>query len=68
MDIDRGKMFALNASGSAMFELLNKGLEDETIIGELSRRFEISAAVARRDLDDFRKALRHHALITGDDA
>jgi hypothetical protein len=63
MDIDRGKMFSLNASGSAMFELLAKGLDDETIIGELAQRFEISAAIAKQDLDDFRKTLHRHALL-----
>jgi hypothetical protein len=65
MDIDRGKMFSLNASGSAMFELLAKGLDDETIIGELLRRFEISATVAKQDLEDFRRALQRHALLPG---
>jgi hypothetical protein len=63
MDIDRGKMFSLNASGSAMFELLAKGLDDETIIGELAQRFEISATIAKQDLDDFRKALHRHSLL-----
>jgi hypothetical protein len=68
MDIDRGKMFSLNASGSAMFELLAKGLDDETIIGELLRRFEISATVAKQDLEDFRRALQRHALLPGSGA
>ena len=63
MDIDQGKMFSLNASGSAMFELLAKGLDDETIVDELRRRFEIPATVARQDLDDFRKTLHGHALL-----
>jgi hypothetical protein len=68
MDIDRGRMFSLNASGSAMFELLAKGLDDETIIGELTLRFEIPASVAKQDLDDFRKALHRHALLAGNAA
>jgi hypothetical protein len=63
MDIDRGKMFSLNASGSAMFELIAKGFDDEAIIDELRRRYEIPAAVAKQDLGDFRKALHGHALL-----
>ena len=65
MDIDRGKMFSLNASASAIFELMAKGLDDETIVEELRRRFEIPAAVAKQDLDDFRKTLHGHALLPG---
>jgi hypothetical protein len=68
MDIDRGKMFFLNASGSAMFDLIAKGFDDEAIIDELGRRYEIPAAVAKQDLDDFRKALHGHALLPVGDA
>jgi len=64
LDIDKGKMFSLNASGSAIFQLLEKGFSEEKIIEELVRRFEIPAHVAKQDLDDFRKALRRHALLT----
>jgi hypothetical protein len=65
MDIDRGKMFSLNASASAMFELMAKGLDDEKIVDELRRRFEIPVAVARQDLDDFRNTLHGNALLPG---
>jgi hypothetical protein len=62
MDIEKGKMFSLNASGSAVFQLLEKGFGDETIVGELVKRFEIQPEEARRDLADFREALKSHAL------
>jgi coenzyme PQQ synthesis protein D (PqqD) len=63
MNIDKGKMFSLNASGSAIFQLLEKGFGDEAIVGELVKRFEIQPDVARRDLADFREALKSHALF-----
>ena len=63
MNIDKGKMFSLNASGSAIFQLLEKGFDDETIIGELVRGFEIEPEIARRDLADFREALKSHSLF-----
>jgi Coenzyme PQQ synthesis protein D (PqqD) len=63
MNIDKGKMYSLNASGSAIFQLLEKGLDDEAIVTEFVRRFEIPSDVARRDLQDFREALRSHALV-----
>jgi hypothetical protein len=63
LDIDRGKMFSLNASGSAIFQLLEQGLSDDAIVDELVRRFTISPDLARTDLLDFRKSLETHALL-----
>ena len=63
MDVDSGRMFSLNSSGSVMFQLLTNGLDEQSIVKELVRRFGISAAVAKHDLDEFRSALNRHALI-----
>jgi hypothetical protein len=63
MDVDSGSMFSLNSSGSVMFQLLTNGLDEKSIVEELVRRFGIPAAVAKRDLDEFRSALKSHALI-----
>ena len=64
LNIDQGKMFSLNASGSVIFQLLEKGFNNEKIIEEVMRRFEISADLAKRDLDNFREALKTYALFT----
>jgi hypothetical protein len=66
MDIDNGKMFSLNASGSVIFELLSSGLDDSSIVAELVRRFEIAPDVAKKDLGDFREALRQVSLLPED--
>jgi hypothetical protein len=63
MDVDSGRMFSLNSSGSVMFQLLTNGLDEKSIVDELVRRFGISAAVAKRDLDEFQSALHSHTLI-----
>jgi hypothetical protein len=63
MDVDSGRMFSLNSSGSVMFQLLTDGLDEKSIVDELARRFGISVAVAKRDLGEFRSALNKHALI-----
>jgi len=63
MDVDSGRMFSLNSSASVMFQLLTSGLEERSIVDELVRRFGIPAAVAKRDLNEFRTALNSHALI-----
>lgn len=62
LDIDRGKMFSTNATGAVLFELLSAGLDDNAIIAEFAKRFEISAEVAAADLNDFRENLRQHEL------
>jgi DeoR/GlpR family transcriptional regulator of sugar metabolism len=46
-----------------MFQLLTNGLDEKSIVDELVRRFGISAAVAKRDLDEFQSALHSHTLI-----
>jgi hypothetical protein len=63
MDVDSGRMFSLNCSGSVMFQLLTDSLDEKSIVDELVRRFGISAVVARRDLGEFRSALNSYALI-----
>jgi Coenzyme PQQ synthesis protein D (PqqD) len=65
MNIESGKMFSLNPSGSVMFQLLTQGLDEKAIVDELVRRFEIPPTVAKHDLSEFRSALNGHGLIRG---
>jgi hypothetical protein len=65
LDIDKGRMFSLNSSGSAIFQLMETGLCEDSIVEELVRRFGISADVAKRDINDFRETLKNHALLAG---
>jgi hypothetical protein len=64
LDINRGKIFSLNASASVMFQLLERGLTEEDIADELVRRFGIPAQQALVDLIDFRKSLDHFSLLS----
>lgn len=63
LDIDRGRMFSLNASGSVIFQLLEQGLTDDQIVDELVNRFAIPTDSARVDLADFRKSLETFSLL-----
>lgn len=65
LDIDKGRMFSLNSSGSAIFQLMETGSCEDKIVEELVRRFGISMDVAKRDLNDFRETLKNHALLAG---
>ena len=64
LDVDRGRMFSLNASGSAIFQLLERGLTDDEVVSALVKQFDIPDDVARTDLADFRRSLQNHALVT----
>lgn len=65
LDIGKGRMFSLNTSGSAIFQLMETGSREDSIVEELVRRFGISVDVAKRDLSDFRETLKNYALLTG---
>ena len=63
LDIDHGRMFSLNASGSAIFQLLEQQRTDDEIVSELVERFGITGDIARADLADFRRSLRDYSLF-----
>lgn len=65
LDIDKGKMFSLNSSGSVILQLLEKEYSEERIVEELVHLFGIPADVAKRDFRDFCDSLKHLALVTG---
>src|ERR1700737_3341224 len=64
LDVENGKMFSLNSSGSAIFQLLEQGLPEEQIVKELVKRFAIPADVAKRDVSDFCSSLANRNLLT----
>jgi len=67
LDIDKGRMFSLNSSGSTIFQLIENGFREDRIVEELVRLFGIPADVAKSDLDEFRKSLENLALLTGNE-
>ena len=62
MDLDRGKLFSLNGTASAMYKLLAAGLTEQAIVDELTQRFNMPADTVKHDLCEFRSALRLHAI------
>ena len=64
LDIDGGRMFSLNVSGSLIFQFLDQGLEDDEIVLQLVERFAVTADVARADLAEFHRSLEKLSLLT----
>ena len=67
LDINKGRMFSLNSSGSVIFQFLENGLPEEKIIEELVQRFGIPVAVAKHDLHEFRLSLSNLTLLASND-
>jgi hypothetical protein len=62
MNIERGTLFSLNATGSVAYELLAKGFDEQAIAQEIALRFNVSLDTAKQDLRKFLEALRVHDL------
>lgn len=61
---DRGEYLNLNASGSAIWNLLDTPLEREELIARLLELFEVEEADCRRDTESFlARALERDMLL-----
>jgi Coenzyme PQQ synthesis protein D (PqqD) len=63
LDLQRGKMFRLNATGSTILELLVRGCAEEYIAAEISKRYGVELALASTDVQDFLASLKKNELI-----
>jgi hypothetical protein len=66
LDINHGRMFTLNSTGSVVFQLLERGLSEDQIVKEMVKRFGISTELAKKDLAMFCDSLRRHSLFQRD--
>jgi hypothetical protein len=66
LDIDKGKMFSTNATGTFLFELISAGLDDATIVARFAQVFDVPPEIAAADLSSFRTMLKEHALLAAD--
>jgi hypothetical protein len=66
LDVERGEMFSVNASGSKILELLGKGLDEAAVAVEISALCSVDLDQVRADLHEFLEALnRHHIFSEG---
>jgi hypothetical protein len=62
IDLGRGRTLGLNAAGSLIWSLLPAHDED-SIAGEVARRFAVTRETARRDVDEFLTGLTEQGLL-----
>jgi hypothetical protein len=65
LDVAAGGYFELNASGTAMLQLLLGGSNREQTVAAVCQQFEVDAARVTADLDALLAALREAQLIEG---
>jgi hypothetical protein len=68
LDVRHGRMFAVNAIGSKILELLEHGQDEPRIADEISRAYGMNIEVVRPDVHDFIEALHKHEIVQSTDA
>lgn len=63
LDISRGQIFRLNATGSRIFEHLQLGQAESQIIDGISQEFDIARTSVQSDVSEFLQALEQRGLI-----
>lgn len=59
-------MFSLNPVGARILDLVAGGMAEQDVVSEVSREFEVSAGIARRDVSDFLQKLRERHILEAD--
>lgn len=63
LDIHHGQMFSLNAVGSQMIELLEKGFDEGQIAAHVADAYVADIEIIRADVRDFIAVLRKHHIL-----
>ena len=59
-------LIALNGSGKLLFQLLQTEQTEESLIRELLDHYEVDAATAKQDVQEFLTLLRENQLLAED--
>lgn len=63
LDIQHGRLLGLNRMGSRVFEMLQSGVDQNQIVGEISKDCGVDADQVRNDVLDFIRTLREHKVL-----
>jgi Coenzyme PQQ synthesis protein D (PqqD) len=66
LDVQGGRIFHLNATGSWIFRHLQKGQSESQIIHGISDEFGISLSTAHKDVCDFFRSMEQAGLVHND--
>jgi hypothetical protein len=63
LDIRHGQILGLNSMGSAIFQMLKRGLEPPQIVAEISREFGTNVSEVQSDVLEFIESLQKHDVF-----
>lgn len=63
LDIHHGQIFSLNAVGSQMIELLEKGFDEGQIAAQVADAYAADIETIRADVRDFIAVLQKHHIL-----
>lgn len=63
LDVHRGRILGLNPMGSRIFTMLERGVDQNQIAGEISDEFGVDAGQVRNDVLDFIQNLQEHNVL-----
>lgn len=63
LDVQRGRMFRFNSTGSRILQLLRLGAEEQEVARMLVEEFSADPATAESDANAFFAALRQNELL-----
>lgn len=65
LDVAGGEYFTLNGSGTVLWSLLAEGTTRDGLVAALHGAYDLPAAAAQADVDNFLSALRERRLLAG---
>ena len=63
LDVDRGEISTLNATGAYVWQALKRGQDVDTIVHDLARETGAETAVVDRDVRNFIESLKAKQLV-----
>jgi Coenzyme PQQ synthesis protein D (PqqD) len=63
LDVRHGQMFSVNAVGSKILDLLERGQDESSIVEEISRLYVMDVEIVRRDVREFIEALSKSHIV-----
>jgi len=63
LDIRHGQILSLNRMGSAIFQMLKRGVEPSQIAREISREFGANVTEVQADVLEFIESLQKHDVV-----
>lgn len=66
LDIHVGKLFSVNVTGSRILGLIESGWDEQRIVDQISREYQVAVDLIRDDVHAFICSLHKHHIVAPD--